>query len=61
MADVDRKERIAKVIAAWKEYRALLESSQDHEFNFGVVISRDGQRANDLALRFAEAEVLGGA
>ncbi len=59
MAEVNRDETVAQVIAVWKEYRAILEKVEDRDFKFGVVVSRDGQRVNELALRFATAEVLG--
>jgi hypothetical protein len=53
-----RNERIGQFVAAWKEYRTLLEQVKDSDFKFGVVVSRDGSKLNDLALRFAEAEIL---
>lgn len=59
MAEQSRSDRVAQVIAAWKEYRTILEKAEDKDFRFGVVISRDGQRLNELALKFATTEVLG--
>jgi hypothetical protein len=59
MVEIRRDEKVAQVIAAWKDYRALLEKAEDRDFKFGIVVSRDGQRLNDLALKFATAEVLG--
>jgi hypothetical protein len=53
-----RTDRISAFVAAWKEYRTLLEKVEDRDFKYGVVVSRDGSRLNDLALRFAESEVL---
>jgi hypothetical protein len=59
MAGVSRDEKVAQVIAAWKAYRAILENAEDRDFKFGIVVSRDGSKLNDLALKFATAEVLG--
>jgi hypothetical protein len=59
MAGNSRDEKIAQVIAAWKDYRAMLEKVEDKDFKFGMVVSRDGSKLNDLALKFATSEVLG--
>jgi hypothetical protein len=59
MAELNREEKVREVIAAWKHYRTILESTEDRDFKFGVVVSRDGQKVNEIALRFATAEVLG--
>lgn len=59
MAEVNRNEKVAQVIAAWKAYRDMLDKTEDRDFKFGVVVSRDGSKVNELALKFATAEVLG--
>jgi hypothetical protein len=53
-----RTEKVSQFVTAWREYKTILEGVKDSDFKFGVVVSRDGSRLNELALRFAAAEIL---